>query len=90
MFRSIHLIATAVLLALGACADGGTATRNYVFNRDLRGHIQYAAYVGPTQAVIHNSPFDSAAVIAAMQQRNPGPPLTFGTGPSSANYRVLL
>jgi hypothetical protein len=81
--------AGAALAALAGCA-GGVSTQTDVVNRDLRGHIQYAAANGPTQIAIYNSPFDSTAVLAAVQRRNPGPPMTFATTPSPANYRVML
>jgi hypothetical protein len=82
-------VAAAAATLLSAC-DGGVATRGYVYNRDIRAHVQYAAYASPTQLVIFNSPFDASAVTAAMQGRNPGPPITFSTGPGTSGYRVVL
>jgi len=60
-------------------------------------HVQYAAADGPLPVTIFNDPFpgpdNDTGVIAAMQGRNPGPPLTFiaaGPGANMAGYRIIL
>lgn len=92
MSPSARLVAAAaLLLGLAGCTGGGVTTHSYVFNHDVRGHVEYAASHGPTQAVIYNSPIESAAVISAMQGRNPGPPLTFVAAAADApGYRVVI
>jgi hypothetical protein len=89
MRTGAHAAIVAALALLAGCA-GGVTTQAYVVSRDMRGHVDYATAHGPTQVVLHSSPFDTAAVVAAMQGRNPGAPMTFGTGPSPQNYRVLV
>ncbi len=60
-------------------------------------HVQYAAADGPVPVTVYNDPFPGAdndkSVVAAMQGRNPGPPLRFieaGAGLNKAGYRVII
>lgn len=88
--RGATCAAVVLPIALAACA-GGASTHTYIFNRDLRGHVQYAAAYPPTPVAIFNSPVDANAVLAAMQGRNPGPPMTFTMDPVAASsYRIVV
>lgn len=90
------------MVALGAaglagCGDRGTTTHSFVYAHDVPGHVQYAAAQGPVPVAIFRDPFPNdpanAAVLAAMQRRNPGPPVTFVNAVSDSGtggYRVIV
>ena len=78
--------------ALGACANAVVVTRNYIPQRGVPGHADYAAALGPVPVVTVNSPFPAPAVLNALLTNDPRrhqftaePPATLQGG-----YRVLL
>ncbi|HEX9464263.1 MAG TPA: hypothetical protein VGB82_16820 [Alphaproteobacteria bacterium] len=85
------------MAGLAGCSDQGTTTHSFVYAHDIPGHVQYAAANGPVPVAIFRDPFPNdpanAAVLAAMQHRNPGPPVTFvnaTSAPGSGAYRVIV
>lgn len=81
-----------VLIALTACASGVSISRNYIPQRGVPGHADYAATQGMTPVVMLNSPYPAPAVLAALQKNNSRPLVLTSDPPANlkGGYRVLL
>lgn len=79
-------------LMLAACTSGVSITHNYIPQRGVPGHADYAATQGMTPVIMLNSPYPSPAVLAALQKNNPRPLVFTSDAPASlkGGYRVLL
>lgn len=81
-----------VAIVLASCADGVWVSRQYIPQRGVPGHADYAAALGPTPVVLVNSPFPPAEVIAALGRNDPRPHQFTADPPPSleGGYRLVL
>jgi hypothetical protein len=77
---------------LASCAGGVTVSHQYLAQRGVPGHADFAVTQGATPVVMANNPFPPLTVAAALQKNNPRPLLFTTEPPASLNggYRVLL
>lgn len=89
--RARLLLCLATVLLAG-CAGGVTVTRNYIPQRGVPGHADYAVALGATPVVMLDNPFPPPAVLAALQKNNPRPHQFTAEPPASleGGYRVLV
>lgn len=90
------MLALGAMAALGGC-EGSTISNTYYASLYSPGEVRLAAANNPALAVIRNNPFpndtDNAGVLAAMQNANFGPKITFGQTPRPDDrfgYKVIL
>lgn len=88
--RRAFALCLAVLLA--ACTNDVTVTHNYIPQRGVPGHADYAAALGPVPVVMANSPYPPPAVLAALSTHNSRPHVFTASPPASleGGYRLIL
>jgi hypothetical protein len=81
-----------VMALLAACVDGVQVSRQYIPQRGVPGHADYAAALGPVPVVMLNSPFPPAEVLAALRKNDPRRHQFTADPPASLDggYRVVL
>jgi hypothetical protein len=88
--RALTLLCFATVVT--GCANEVSVSRNYIPQRGVPGHADYAKALGPVPVVMLNSPFAPPTVVAALQRNDPRRH-QFTTDPPSSlegGYRILL